>query len=344
MSSRLTIVPFDRGHLDEAALLLATRQRHYRERQPFLPVELEVPEQARRLLEHHLRSSTGDAAVAIRDGAVTGYLLAQRMVLDPTDFLNAILRPRSVQCNRVSWAAAETDAYDVIRALYAELASGWVTDGFFAHYVTASTASETGMRAWHSLGFGRDMDLCHRGLTSLPAAVTPHGVELRLAQADDVDAALALAMTLERHHAASPMFWPYLREAVEVGWREALAESIATPDTGSQAFLATRDGRVIGLVQLVSASILDGFEVLVNDRSTYLWFGVTAASERGSGIGQALVTAALSWAAQQRMTDCVLHVQSGNIPGARFWHAYGFTPIEYRLSRFIDERIAWVHA
>ena len=34
---------------------------------------------------------------------------------------------------------------------------------------------------------------------------------------------------------------------------------------------------------------------------------------------------------------------AANISGARFWQSNGFQPVEYRMRRRIDERIAWAN-
>ena len=34
---------------------------------------------------------------------------------------------------------------------------------------------------------------------------------------------------------------------------------------------------------------------------------------------------------------------TANLAGARFWLGNGFRPLEYRVCRQVDERIAWGH-
>jgi ribosomal protein S18 acetylase RimI-like enzyme len=51
----------------------------------------------------------------------------------------------------------------------------------------------------------------------------------------------------------------------------------------------------------------------------------------------------VAWAREQGYAHIALHYASQNISGARFWESQGFESIEYRMTRHIDERIAWAH-
>lgn len=51
----------------------------------------------------------------------------------------------------------------------------------------------------------------------------------------------------------------------------------------------------------------------------------------------------MAWARGQGHDHCTLNFSTANLPGARFWLRSGFRPIEYRMFRQIDERIAWAH-
>jgi hypothetical protein len=49
----------------------------------------------------------------------------------------------------------------------------------------------------------------------------------------------------------------------------------------------------------------------------------------------------MAWAQDEGYQWCALHFAAANIVGANFWLGHGFRPIEHRLRRHIDERIAW---
>jgi GNAT superfamily N-acetyltransferase len=105
-------------------------------------------------------------------------------------------------------------------------------------------------------------------------------------------------------------------------------------------WIARRDGRAIGMHVLqppppwLSA-------LLRPERSTYLLHGYTEAAARGGGVGRALLGRSLAWAREAGHAHCLLHFLAANVSGARFWLAAGFRPIELRLRRVVDGRIAW---
>ena len=77
------------------------------------------------------------------------------------------------------------------------------------------------------------------------------------------------------------------------------------------------------------------------EKTVYLYQGVVSESVRGGGIGKAILSQGIEWAREQGYQHVALHFASPNVSGARFWQAQGFVPIEHRMSRHIDERIAW---
>ena len=56
-------------------------------------------------------------------------------------------------------------------------------------------------------------------------------------------------------------------------------------------------------------------------------------SHRGSGVGHALMTAAMDWFAGQSVRSIVVNVISGNDDAQRFYARYGFLPRSVRLLR-----------
>jgi ribosomal protein S18 acetylase RimI-like enzyme len=343
MSLRLRVVPFGPEHLESAAHLLADQQRRQRLRLPNLPATVQQFDRARQALAGLPGIATGDGAVALRGDEFVGYLIGTRKLFGPLDMGSATMRPRAVVCDRAGWAISEEDGFDVLRALYAELAGGWVADGYFAHYATVSAGSDDALRAWFSLGFGQDMAALRRDIGADSASSPPEGVIVRPATQSDLPALLPLAYDLERHHATAPMFWPYFRELIEGGWETAFGRHLSAPERESQGFIALRDGEIVSYVQLIPSSLVDPLGCVTGSRSTYVIFGVTAPGERGAGVGRATLSSALGWAVARGITECLLHVHTANISGARFWRANGFTDVEYRLCRFIDERVLWAH-
>ena len=49
----------------------------------------------------------------------------------------------------------------------------------------------------------------------------------------------------------------------------------------------------------------------------------------------------MEWAQDAGYAHCTLQDLAAIVSGARFWERSGFLPLAHRLSRCIDERIAW---
>jgi GNAT superfamily N-acetyltransferase len=81
--------------------------------------------------------------------------------------------------------------------------------------------------------------------------------------------------------------------------------------------------------------------MLVPEKTVYLYQGVVSESARRGGLGRAILARGIDWAREQGYEHVALHFASPNVSGARFWQSNGFDPIEHRMSRHIDERIAW---
>ena len=80
---------------------------------------------------------------------------------------------------------------------------------------------------------------------------------------------------------------------------------------------------------------------LRDEATVYLLQGVVRESERGGGIGAALLQHALAWMRADGVTRCALHFLSANPSGSVFWPSHGFRPVEHFLTRHVDARMAW---
>ena len=80
------------------------------------------------------------------------------------------------------------------------------------------------------------------------------------------------------------------------------------------------------------------------ERTVYLYQGIVSPDARRGGVGAALLANGVAWARDQGYEHIALHYATPNISGARFWQSSGFRPVEYRMARHVDERIAWANA
>lgn len=334
--SRLTGRPFEARDLSSAAAMLAARQRRDRSRLPMFTSALENEAVCGTLLEGLAARERVLGAAALRDGQLVGFLFGEAMLFAPDDFAYQFIPPHSVSMPVEGHAVAEgDDATEVYRALYGELAAGWVANGFFVHRAHIVPGDAALQEAWVALGFGRHSTAATRD-TGPVANARAAGIEVHRASSEDIEVVTALSNTLLLHHARSPMFWPPLRTPEKAEREFHLG---ALTDAASPYFIAYRDGRPVGAQTFLKVGFTP--PVVEREGNVYLFEGVVQPEARSGGVGSALLEYSMRWARENGLTWCTLHFASGNPSGAPFWLGQGFVPVEYTMERRIDERIAW---
>lgn len=334
----LDLAPFSEAHLDAAAALLAARHRADRAGASLLPARFEAPAEVRAQVAAALAAPRASGVVALRNGRLTGYLIGEVTIPSPTSMFSQFIRPRSARVGYAGHAVEPAGGVETYRELYAALAPEWLQWGCFSHYVDLPWYNDIAREAWFSLGFGDDIVAAVRDTGPVANAVTAPGLAFYRAGDEDVDVVMLLVRGLALHHASPPMYFPYLPE-MEPDARRFQRELLADP-AGAQ-FIAYRDGQPLAL-QTFTSSFMG--EMLTPKGSIYLFQGYTEPEERGSGTATALLAHSLGWAREQGHSHCTLHYLSANIPGERFWRRHGFQPLEVRVFRQVDERIAWARA
>lgn len=272
---------------------------------------------------------------AIENGELVGFLGGEIVLPPPMAMWAMFMRPRSARIP-YEWQAARGDRrIDLFREMYAALAPGWLDDGCCSHYVELAATDDTAIEAFSSLGFGTDITLAVRGTQEVPAQPPGDDLDIRMVGPDAIEDVMTLVDQLYRHHASSPMCFPYPRETrpdLRAAEERLLAES------GTAFWLAYRQGRAVGM----QAFHAETHAQLARARDAiYLHEGVTDPTARGSGIGAALLARSMAWARAAGYAHCSLHYLTANLPGARFWTRHGFAPLTYRMMRQVDERILW---
>jgi GNAT superfamily N-acetyltransferase len=335
--SRISVRDFDSSRdLQPAAELFAARHRRDRQRLPLLARGLEDPANSAAVISSQLTSTRSSAVIAETRGRTVGFLAGEKALFAPTDFPSQFIPPHSISMGVDAHAVAEgEDASEVYRAMYAVLADRWVRDGFFVHQANIVAGDAEAQEAWVSLGFGRHTTAAVRptGPVDRPSSAT---IEVHRAGPEDIGVIMKLADDLGRHHNSSPIFWPYLRETDRATHEFNLA-ALANSDV--PYFIGYDAGTPVGM----QTFLRPGFTppIVEPEGNIYLFDGVVAAEARGGGIGTALLSETMKWSREHGYTTCTLHFASGNPSGAPFWLGHGFVPVEYTMSRRIDERVAW---
>ena len=332
----LTITPFEERHLEAAARLLAQRHARDRAAKPALPDTFESPDAVRPDIERSFQQTGANGVVAERDGELAGYLLASPMLPAPRHVFAQFFPPRSMVLPYHGHALAPDEDASLHRDLYGALAEGWVQRGFFDHFINVPEGDGATREAWDSLGFARELTAVLRD-TAQPVEVSASSkVEVHQAGPEDIEIIEALNESLWQHHTISPIFAPHIQETQE-SRHEMTMRLLADP--ANAHFVAYRDGAPLGMLTFMAQGLFS--PMLTPDACVYLFQGIVYPQTRGGGVGRALLSHAMDWAREQDHRWCALHFYAANISGASFWQENGFRPVEQRLHRRIDERIAW---
>jgi GNAT superfamily N-acetyltransferase len=326
-------IPFDPTHIEQAASLLAERHRRDRLQAPELSARFEDARSAGEALQAAYDEPRTSGVAVLRDGRLAGYMLGSVTLPAPGTLLASYVGPRAGTVLRPGHAAEPDDARELYRAMYAAVAPGLVAAGSFSHYVELPAADRVARDAWRSLGFGHESTFGIRS-TDTRSAPSAGNIHIRRAGPDDLGMVLPMLERLDRHHARTPFFRPYLPEH-ERALRARHIEMLADP--ANLYWLAERDGRALGFQMYVpmTASI-DAPAGCMNLNEAY-----TAPEARGSGVGTALLNHGLDYLRSAGYDHCIVDWVAPNLSGARFWTRAGFRPLTCWLVRQIDPRIAW---
>jgi GNAT superfamily N-acetyltransferase len=247
----------------------------------------------------------------------------------------AFFPPRSTNLGYTGHAAKAGRELDVYREMFAALSDHFVARGFFDHNAYIAPRDRAVEEAFVSLGFGRTLTAAMRGVE--PVDTTAGGVELHPAAEEDAAVIFALNDELNAHHARAPIFWPLLQEPAESS-HQFTKDLLADGKTNAH-WVAYDGGRPVGMNTFMGPFWLS--PMLVPEKTVYLYQGVVSESARRGGIGKTILARGIDWAREQGYEHVALHFAAPNVSGARFWQGNGFQSVEHRMTRHVDERIAW---
>jgi GNAT superfamily N-acetyltransferase len=313
----LEIVPFEDRFADRAAALLAAAHVPAGDGAP--AVDLADPGVARARLD--ASGSAGPAVVALSGGAPVGFMAAT-VAKAPGNPLARIRLQHH--------AAAPHGLRATYRRLYQALSRDLANTGCFEHSVAVAAGHRDTVACLVELGFGIDQIKGLRPLT--PPDRPARRVHLRQAHAGDLAELLRLTLELQHFHAQAPMLRPALIDlhAISDDLRAAIANDRRL------VLVAEAHGRPTGMMVADPDRRFSG--------ATTIGIAVVTAAARAEGVGTALLSGVVEWAAAHGFGACGVEWTSANPIGDAFWRGHGFVPAGYTLTRRIDPRVAWADA
>jgi GNAT superfamily N-acetyltransferase len=300
------IVPFEDGHLDDAAALLAARHARHREAEPLLPEEVDF----RAAVEQEWRQE-GASGVFSGDG----YVIAAASAFAGISWLRIGIAGHAIEGDR-----------EGMRDLYAAAAQRWVDEGHTRQVVFVPAQDSELVDAWFRLGFGGSATLAMR--ESRAGEPFDAGVEIRRGTPDDFRDAARLERELSAAMLPAPSFSEIPLQSVEeieAEWRE---EGEADK---YELFVAERDRRIVGHTLLYRRPP----DLRVPPCSIDLAQASTEPEARGTGVGRALTEHVLGWANDHGYPVMTTDWRITNLWASRFWPRRGFRVAFLRLYRSI---------
>jgi GNAT superfamily N-acetyltransferase len=319
----LEIHAFEPDHVDDAAHLLADRQRTQRTSEPGLDPAYEDPATTHPELEALLATDGVSGSVAVRGGRVVGYLVGVRRD-------DATWGP-NVWVEGAGHAVADAQ---VLRDLYAVAAGRWVEEGRTNHHAIVPATDPALVDAWFTLDFGQQHV---HAIREAPASdfdpTVAHGITIRTATRDDIPAMAEIDVILPRHQTLSPVFSRLPAPTVA----ETIADLEADfDDTRYVTFVAEHGGRLVGTAVGCSIELSSMHAGITRPPSAgFLGFAAVLPDARGLGVGRALGETILAWSRDAGYASVVTDWRSTNLQASRAWPALGFRPTFRRLHRSV---------
>lgn len=317
----VTTQPFERHHLDDAALLLASRHRAHRIRQPLLSPVYEDPASALVELTHVFDTVDASGAVGMSNGEMVGYVLGAPKSDSRGGGTN-------MWVEAAGYAATDVEA---VRDIYAAAAQRWFDAGRTYHFVLAPAGDPT-LDAWFRLGFGQQHAhaVCAPGLAVNTRP--PDSTSIRRARREDIPVMAELSMLLPRQVALAPVFC-----TVDWSLKDELQELEESFEDGRFVnFVAEVDGQVVGLAIGCAVDASSGHTSLaLPPYAGFLGFAAVVPWARGRGVGRLLGRTVIDWSADFGFSCVVTDWRVPNLSASRTWPRLGFELTFLRLCRNI---------
>ncbi|MED4583416.1 GNAT family N-acetyltransferase [Brevibacillus choshinensis] len=329
----MNIVPFTYDLIDEAAKLLARRHQRDRLATPVLPSRFESEQVAEQAIRADWEKTVATGVAAIEKGSLIGYLFGGKV--------ENSTRGRHVWVSLAGHGIAGDQHAELYKDLYAAASQHWVDEGYFAHYSLVPANDTALVNTWFCLGFGHEQVHGSLPLHSFHEPVVADmrvpNVQLRLATPKDRQAMADVSQLIRTYQAAAPTFGVALPEDAQK-IRDGYSQLVDDPDV--DLWLVEKEGQVLSFQAYFPAEE-EPSAMLVPANGIELGVAATQPEYRGLGFNHALTQHGLMHAKAKGMEYVLTDWRMTNLQSSRYWPRQGFLPIAYRLSRFIDPRIAW---
>jgi ribosomal protein S18 acetylase RimI-like enzyme len=289
----------------------------------------------------NLREHRAAEALVVEDarGRLRAVAVPAIWELSPDSETMGFYRPRTGVARVLALPdPAEADSVSLVDLLLDALERWWREHKAGGAYLNWPSADGLMGGRLIARGFDRDITAAIRPLDTLPPAIAPAGVVVRLARPEDEEVLVRLHLEEIRFHEA---YSPHIRvvPGMEIAFRERLnhiwcGESVA--DGASLVLVASRNGEMLGFTENWLSSMPGGW--FRTGGYGYLNSVGVRADARGQGIGRLLAAVTCAALSQYEIEAYTLYFAYNNPLSSRFWPRLGFRPLVDSYKRHYEPR------
>ena len=323
----MEIREFTKKDIAQASELLANRHKKERYIFPSLKRKFEESKQTEKQLAALIGSSYVIGVAAYENDNLQGFIISNIR----TDGLGN----RCAWVGYESFAIADSQAPELYRKLYAEIAKIWVKNGALQHIVVIPAGYPQVVNSWLRLSFAFEQVYGVASLAKSEVSI-PDNLIIREAGQKDSEELKKVSNLIYSYQAKSPTFSIALPEKLEQ-LRAAYAE--LPNDEDEIAVVAYHDDKLVGFQ---CAYMEDNDSVMMTpEKSLEIEIAGIREEARGRGIGKLLTDIMYNKALEKGFENAFADWKISNLSASNFWPQTGFQAVAYKMVRHLDERIFW---
>ena len=317
MKVDIDYVPINISYVDDAVSMVMSAYSKGREQIPYLP-EVDINKCFFPLIRNLFNEGSGIAAIHANN--VVGFLAGFTV----NEFFG---RYSGVYCPIYGHGTIDNYRMEIYKSLYKHAAELWVKDSHVTHAITVFPHDRDLVDSLFWQGFGlRCIDAIKQTST---VSVRNSATRINKATSEDAIKLSGIHTQHNVYYRQSPIFM--LKKNGDVvhehyNWHSR---------ENHHEWIAYRNDIPVGIMSVAptAETFVAAHPSVMNIKGVYI-----VESERGTGVGTALLREVQEWLLQNDYQLCGVDFETINPLGNNFWMKY-FTPYTYSLVRRIDERI-----
>lgn len=262
------------------------------------------------------------------DGQLVGYLFG--MIKFDT------VRGRHAWVPYEGVAIKESENWELITSLYAEVSELWLQYGCYKHYAVPPVGDKRYINAFQRLSFGYEQVHGILDINKYKPFEVGSEINVRIASKSDRDVISSMSDIIFSYQNKSPIYAPVLPEmmtSIRKGYKGMV------DDKDALVFLADNSFEALGFQVYYNLEA----ELMVPEKGIELGVAGTYNSYMGLGVGKKLMNEATTALKERgyRYISCDWRIT--NLSSSSFWEKCGFEEIAHRMFRQLDERLAWAN-